>query len=361
MSAANTLGNGFGVRTLRVLRLLLTRRDLGGAALLVVLVGVALVNRVLMWLEDRLVPGLATVPLDRIVFLLGHHRSGTTNLHKALRQHPDARCGTMYDVLFPSLVLKRLFGTRPAHWLRRRLDRSAASRYDSANHAVGLDEEIEEHLWLLHRLRSEAFLVMFPSLLEEPGLMADFVEVTDEDFHFVSRCLRRMLYDTDGEATYVARPLLFTMHVRALLRHFPGARIVLCVREPAAAIRSHGAMTQAQLRCPVDDPRLAAWSEGFYRLASVTQYQAMLELLNDPTARGQVFPVSFDDLQRDTPTVLRRLLQALGLPVVDLPAVRSETHAAGAAPELIARARIEADLSRVYAQIAPYLSGGLHG
>jgi hypothetical protein len=354
-----TLGVGAPARALRAFGLLLRRRDLAGAALLIVLCGVALLNTGCMWLEDRLVPGLETLPLDRVIFILGHHRSGTTNLHKMLASHPNLRCGTMADALFPSLFLKRLFRTRPALWIRRSLDRTAAQRYDSANHAVGLEEELEEHLWLLHRLRSEAFLLMFPSLVAgAPERMADVVQVTDADFHFVTRCLRRMLYD-DPHATYVARPLLFTMHVQALLRHVPGARVVLCVREPQAAIRSHGAMTQAQLRSAPDDPRLSAWVEGFYRSASVRQYQAMLELLSDPTRRGQVLAVDFDALHCDPAGVVKALVEALGLPPAELVPVRSEKHS-GEAPQLIARERIDRDLGEVYRQLLTCLPQASH-
>ncbi len=363
MSAPATLGRSAVGRALCSFRLLAGQRDAGGVLLLIAVCGVAALNAALMWLEDRLVPGLTTQPLDRVIFILGHHRSGTTNLHKALRPHPSLRCGTLYDALFPSLYLKRLFRTRPARWVSHSLNRNAAARYDSANHPVGLDEELEEHLWLLHRLRSEAFLLMFPSLLlAEPGLMPDAVDITDDDLRFVARCLRRVLHDEkDPTTTYVARPLLFTMHVEALLRQFPAARVVLCVREPAAAICSQGAMSQAQLRCAVDDPRLVAWAEGFYQAASTRQYAAMLHLIEDPAHTGRVVMVRFDDLQRDTPGVLRRLLAALHLPEMELPAVRAERHAGAAPLELIARERIEADLGETYRRLLERMPGTIHG
>lgn len=359
---ATSLGTSGPSRAVRAFGRLFARGDLRGVALLFVLCCNAGLNAVLMWFEDLVIPGLATLPLDRVVFILGHHRSGTTNLHKTLRHHPELRVGTMFDVLFPSLLLKRLFRSRVARWLVPAFNRSAANRYDSANHAVGLDEELEEHLWLLHRLRSEAFLLMFPSLLRgAPDVMSDFVEVTDRELTFVTRCLRRMVFDERDQClTYVARPLLFTMHVRALLRHVPEARVVFCVREPAAAIRSHGAMTQAQLRGTANDPRVVAWAEGFYRFASIRQYEAMLDVLSDPAMRDRVHAIDFDDIRRDLPTVARRLVTTLGFSTAIFPEERSESHGAADAPRLIDPKRIESDLGDVYRRLRTHSSREAH-
>lgn len=363
MTLRHTLGRSTWTRALRCGRLLLGQGDVAGLMLLCVLCLFSALNGLLMALEDLLVPGLASLPLERVIFILGHHRSGTTNLHKALRPHPNLRTGTMFDALFPSLVLKRLFRTRPARAVFDALNRDAARRYDSANHAVGLDEELEEHLWLLHHLRSEAFLLMFPSLLLADGaLMPDMVHVSDDELHFVVRCLQRMVFDQkDSTAWYVARPLLFTMHVQALLRHVPKAQVVLCIREPLPAIRSQGAMSQAQLRCAVDDPRLVAWVQGFYQEASIRQYQGMLALMEDAAHAQQVHVVQFDALQADTPGVITRLLRDLGLPVVDLPAVRSERHNGAAPLQLISAERVEADLGPTYRQLLARLPEASHG
>lgn len=328
----------------------------GHLVLLLLAYAVSILNRSCMWLEDRLVPSLAEVKFDRVVFILGHHRSGTTNLHKELRQHPDCTAGTMLDLLFPSLFLNRLVRSRPAQWALAVLDRGVRTLWNTSSHSIGFDEELEEHLWLLHLVRSEALFIMFPELIRATS-RAEFenaLSVSEEDVRFLQRCLRRVIHartrGAGASPLYLARPLILTRDHALLRRAFPGAKIILCVREPAAAIRSHAEMTRQQIRCDVDDPRLVRWARFFYEACSRDQYRAMLEMLEDESLRGQLLPIPFARLQRDTPGALRDILSFLDVPPADLTPVRSESHrrAAVEVPSIIPADVIEQDLGEVW-------------
>lgn len=66
----------------------------------VLLAAVCALNRSLMTLEDVLFPGLAKVAdeyftkRNRLVFVIGHQRSGTTNVHKAVSSLASCTTGT---------------------------------------------------------------------------------------------------------------------------------------------------------------------------------------------------------------------------------------------------------------------------
>lgn len=73
-------------------------------------------NRLLMVLEDFLFPDLLKIADEfftqpnKLVFVTGHQRSGTTNVHKALSSLEGVTTGTMFDLAFPSLIMKYMFG-----------------------------------------------------------------------------------------------------------------------------------------------------------------------------------------------------------------------------------------------------------
>ena len=75
----------------------------------------AALNRICIVIEDWLFPILHQIEHDlfstpnRVIFILGHGRSGTTNVHKALSSLDGVATGTFYDMLMPSLMLKFVF------------------------------------------------------------------------------------------------------------------------------------------------------------------------------------------------------------------------------------------------------------
>ena len=72
-------------------------------------------NRFLMMIEDIIFPGLKVIEADfftkpnKVVFVTGHARSGTTNIHKSLSSLEGVITGKFFDLIFPSLILKYLF------------------------------------------------------------------------------------------------------------------------------------------------------------------------------------------------------------------------------------------------------------
>ena len=98
-----------------VIWLIKTRQFMMAGLFVFVLAPYFFANRVLMTLEDWLIPELRRIETEyttkpnKIILIVGFPRSGTTNVHKSLNSRPHALNGTVFDLIFPSLILKFLF------------------------------------------------------------------------------------------------------------------------------------------------------------------------------------------------------------------------------------------------------------
>lgn len=95
--------------------LVLIKRRKFGAALSFVLFSMWIPgNRLLMAVEDVIFPELKDVgeeyftKRNKLVFITGHQRSGTTNVHKAVSSLKGVNTGTQLDGATPSLIMKYL-------------------------------------------------------------------------------------------------------------------------------------------------------------------------------------------------------------------------------------------------------------
>lgn len=207
-----------------------------------------LLNLVAIELESLLLPSLRRLEeaLDGydLVFVIGHQRSATTNVQRALIASlgaaGHATCSSDNgDLLGASLVAKALL------WPVRALaDLVLRLLVDTANHRMDVDAPLEEDLWMLHLGCSHGLVdSVFPSLLDVPSAMRDAAcaGIGRAQLRFVRRCLARSLYwrRVAPPATYVGCPLGFALLPPELLREaFPTARWVLCSRHPTETMPS---------------------------------------------------------------------------------------------------------------------------
>ena len=112
------------------------------------------INRGSLWLDERLYPELASVPIDRPVFVLGNPRSGTTFLHRFLLETDQLAAFELWEMLFPAVSARKVLG--------RGIDRLAAlspARYHSeAAHQTGLRDVETDDALALFRFVDGAFV-----------------------------------------------------------------------------------------------------------------------------------------------------------------------------------------------------------
>jgi hypothetical protein len=121
--------------------------------------------RTFLVLDTLLFPGIKDVEKEffekpgKLIFVLGHPRSGTTNIHSALITHPNCIHGEMTDLFFPSL-LQKYFSQPFAFLVNFILDKVV--QVNKSNHKMSDSEPLEEWLfqtWTYHR----AMVFEFPS------------------------------------------------------------------------------------------------------------------------------------------------------------------------------------------------------
>lgn len=130
------------------LKLLIRKQKYGQAAEVVFWIYLIMTFMTAQWVERICLPGLARIEQEffnqpnRLVFVCGHPRSGTTNLQKSLVSRPHVVHGHMIDFLLTPLALKYLLF--PVARIFNTIFFKPYVDIDIKNHGVGFDQELEE-------------------------------------------------------------------------------------------------------------------------------------------------------------------------------------------------------------------------
>ena len=200
-------------------------------------------SRTLMVIEDFVFPGLKEIEKEwldqpgKVIFVLGHPRSGTTNIQSALVSHPDCFSGQVSDIIFASLIQK--YAMQPFLFLVDFI-LNTVLRVNQKNHKMTATEPLEESIFLiLCFFRSPIFT--FSSLMECRELSERGSNFDDWQMRFVRQCMVRVIYfrRTPGkQQTYIGCPLNFCANMEITRKHFPHARFVVTVRDPKESFPS---------------------------------------------------------------------------------------------------------------------------
>ena len=195
-------------------------------------------------LDDLLFPGYRNQPIEKPLFILSNHRSGSTFVQRTLvRDAATFTSMTSGHIYFmPSITQRRLVGLlaradawfgRPGEKLLRWID--AISLGKVRLHPIGLfdaeeDENILFYIW-------STFLAgfPFPYLDEMPPYQYFDTAIPHAErlriMGFYRACVQRHLYAT-GARYYVSKNPVFSAKIETLLEIFPDARILYLVRNP---------------------------------------------------------------------------------------------------------------------------------
>ena len=211
---------------------------------------VAALHAVCFFLDGILFPGLWRTEIREPVFVVGHARSGTTLTHRLLSEDTGRFSSfRLYELYFPSLLQKKLI-----RWLaaidRRLLGGTIARRVDAWEekhyaavrkvHKMGLREYEEDDIVLYYSCASGFWITKMPYMGE-----LDFYYVDERSprkrrrlMRFYRECVRRQLYLNGGHKIHLSKNPLFAGRVASLIETFPGARIVVPMRNPYETIPS---------------------------------------------------------------------------------------------------------------------------
>ena len=276
-------------------------------------------------LDDWVVPPAASATLAPPLLVVGNPRSGTTFLHRLLNRDAQFRSLALYETLFPSGLLQRFIRAaghtdrglgRPVGRLLGWLEARLFGGWKGI-HRVSFDEAEEDEMFFLYALRSPAFMILHPALVEVPELRhPDALPAAQREqlaTQFRTTLLRQ------AWASHDERPLLIKNALAAgrmgLYRDVaPNLRLVLLVRHPYQSIPSMVSMFSRPWR--LFHPDWAQDGEELRRIAQLAcDYYRELDAFASSLPPEQVVEVDYDELVADPEAVVRTIYTHFGLPL----------------------------------------------
>ncbi len=195
--------------------------------------------------------GYRTINIHRPVMILGVPRSGTTALHQTLAKDPQFTTQRLWECLFAPTISHRYALTRLARldqrmggflrrfagWLNRRAIAPLSGAHPLATHAPE-----EDYLTLLASLQAFILILLFPDSrwLWRLGRGDEALTTRERKRLMASyrRSIQRHLYFHGQDKTYLAKNASFATLTQSLIKAFPDARLIACLREPAGVVSS---------------------------------------------------------------------------------------------------------------------------
>lgn len=250
--------------------------------LLVLLVGfpVFLLLQLCHWagwlLDEVMFRSYKKVAVEAPLFITGVPRSGTTFVHRALAR--DAETFTTFrtwHALFAPSITERRF------WkVMARVDRALGGFFRRAVtgitrrlcggfsevHEVGLDAPEEDYLALLPAAGAFILVLAFPhsDRLWRLARLGDLPGNTRRKLlRFYHQCLQKHLHEEGPDRRLLSKNAAFGSWVPELQATFPGARYLVCLREPQTALASQLSSLAEGRRLLASDPDGELFAERF--------------------------------------------------------------------------------------------------
>ena len=211
-----------------------------------------IINRLFLFLDYLVVPEFEDTKIQNPIFIIGFNRSGTTFFHQFLSQSKQFTSSTAWDMVSPSILLRKLIAFFPALLLKINFDR--IERKDKGHEVKLAEIEEDEMFFFLHKLDSKwvtnnlipwmQYDVKFKQFSHNLGRdNSDNAERNLNSFSFYKEfCKRQMFLQKNKPILSKANPFVF--RVGSLIKTFPDAKIVFIVRDPLETIPSYFSMQE---------------------------------------------------------------------------------------------------------------------
>jgi omega-hydroxy-beta-dihydromenaquinone-9 sulfotransferase len=272
-----------------------------------------------MGLDHLVYPRHRKQAIDRPIFIIGNPRSGTTFLHRLLLGAGGMAAFELWEMLFPAITARKLFGR-----VVPRLDRLSPARYHPSDvHDTSLRGiETDDVLWFFRTLHGPFAWAYFLAWqdnwgselsLREFGI--DDVTARDEErfFAYHEECWRRNL-TYKGCNRILAKTSMLTLRLDALLKRYPDCKLVYVIRDPVEVIPSGMSLLASVLENGYDvwnrtrDEDQKRWLENLYQASC-----AMLRSFHEAHSSGLIpernlCVVRYTDLIQDLEPTMKRIL-----------------------------------------------------
>lgn len=308
-------------------------RPLGAFALLQVR---QVISATTLGLDHVFYSGHRRQVIDRPIFIVGNPRSGTTFLHRLLLGAGDMAAFELWEMLFPAITARKLFGR-----IVPRLDRLSPARYHPSDvHDTSLRGiETDDVAWFFRTLDGPFAWAYFLAWQDtwgselskrEFGIEGVTPRADERFFRYYEACWRRNL--TLKRANRIlAKSSMLTFRLDALLRRYPDCRLVYVVRDPVEVIPSGMSLLASVLENAYDvwnrttEEDQQRWIENLYQASC-----AMVRDFRDAQTTGRIpernlCVVRYEDLLQNLEPTMKRILDFIEIEPTE--AFREEVRA----------------------------------
>lgn len=287
-----------------------------------------LFNALFFTLDYIVFPSLWRQKVERPVFIVGHARSGTTLVHRLLAADGETFSYFLYwEMFFPSLLQKRIirgFGYIDEKWLGRAFNKRLVAWDDKTfgpyrhMHNMSLWNSEEDQFVMRGAFVTQQWSLDIP--------MMDVIDIFHVDqmpqhkrrrwLHHYRECVKRQLLLNGGNKIHLSKNPLMCGWVEALIETFPGARIVVMMRDPAQCIPS--VLKLVELTWKGKGWNRHDYERSLQMLTNVSfdSFHHPVEVLSRHSATPQVV-VDYRELTTQPRASVHQIYSALDMPLTD--------------------------------------------
>lgn len=201
-------------------------------------------------LDHLLFPGFRRQKIERPIFIVGPHRSGTTYLQRLMDRDDQFFTFRLWEIVFPSILQKKIIAwigridRRLGHPILRGMRRREAKRmgkYYSDIHELSAFQPEEDDKIGLHTFSILALMwFVHPHELDWLLYFDERCPPRDKDriMRFYLACVKRQAWFKGGGRTFLSKAPFHCMRIKAIREYFPDARIIYTLRNPLDAVPS---------------------------------------------------------------------------------------------------------------------------
>lgn len=275
-------------------------------------------------IDELLFSAYRKIEIKSPVFIVGIPRSGTTFLHRTLAIDSKFTCFSTWEALLaPSITERKIIGAlatidreigaplkRLIHYC---INRSSGEFNDI--HEVGLDAPEEDYLALLPAGACFIMLLAFP-FARELNALAKLNEQSEAErkriIESYKRCLQKHLY-CHPEKQLLSKNAAFSSWTAELASAIPGARFIVCVREPETALSSQISSLAPARKAFGTDPEGSQTTRQFTEIYA-HNYKALAGFVRN-SRTSCVALIEQSDLRTQGASTIRSALSAIDLPI----------------------------------------------
>lgn len=278
-----------------------------------------------MALDYLFFPKLWTQEIKNPIFIVGHQRSGTTLMHRLMTSDGERFSYFLYwEMFFPSLLQRKIIrgiGYLDQRFFNERIKKRLVEWDDKT-----FGPYRHMHYMSLWASEEDAFSLRPAFVSQQWALDLPIMHVIDQFdldkmpnkqakwMRFYRAVIKRQLLLNGGNKIHLAKNPVMSGWVETLIKYFPGARIVVLVRDPGECIPSGMRLVEV------------AWeSRGWNKEQCAKSHARLLETCfgsftnpREVLARHPETPqiaVDYRELTSDPRGTVKKVYEALGLEV----------------------------------------------